>query len=644
MPFSDFTPGFGPTNVGDLPDQDVYFLERLNEAYRKATADSPIGSHDLPNILTPDQMHRLLRLETDMDPNIPSSWSSIGLGAVDIKVKNAYQLAVNAWVHGNHPFVGTHDLDKMKDRLFKKLNPAKKVEAPKPAAPQAASTGVKKSALAGLPQDQAGAFRPDVESVVGEVKPAAQAQVAPQAPQEPVAAAAGKPATPAPEAPKVAAPVAATVVASAAAAVSTPAVAAKASAPKLSQDGVPIIENGLKRMVPPPVGPAQPKSPFDGVAEEIARNAGQSMDATLAKSNQQLDETLARINLDIEEAARRAEASHAATAPNVYVPADGSEELTASQHKALEQYEENQALLNDEEFCTISNGGETVDPQPLKVETLEEKMVRLGFPPRPRLWPQQFAWPMIDDLRKFEQFAHDEQKKQAYIKILRDNSARLLARAEQMHRYIIDSQVEGAFPGSSRKNHLEASKTDPHYGVLWATLLSEHHTKGAHSIVTSWSHNQARTIDGGIVTVYKDRIDLHNVRLGLAGKFATPTEQAIELALREGQARGWPSFKCRGNRDFALMVAKKAKELGIHAEITLVGLPFKKIIVAPPPPQLDMTLDQTAAPAPASQAPANAPQPKVENPEAAGEDPFARKKGKKQENTLEDDPDVSAMG
>src|SRR5690606_930416 len=106
-----------------------------------------------------------------------------------------------------------------------------------------------------------------------------------------------------------------------------------------------------------------------------------------------------------------------------------------------------------------------------------------------------------------------------------------------------------------------ANEADPFCGIRFATLLDPVQTAAVAQMVTSWGHETVHTVDGGIVRVNADTISF-----GVHDRKATGvTDMAIQMAIREGIARGWETFKVSGTPDFARRFQKYALAAGIKA-------------------------------------------------------------------------------
>ena len=139
---------------------------------------------------------------------------------------------------------------------------------------------------------------------------------------------------------------------------------------------------------------------------------------------------------------------------------------------------------------------------------------------------------------------------------------------------------------------------EPYRGIAFASLLSPAASRAQANQVRSWGHRRVNMMDGGTVYDTKGALTFgrHDRKIG-----AGPSEQAIQFALREGKERGWKTFRVSGTPDFALMVEKYARELGIKAEINVyntrtAGLTTRKRLVMGMPPLDEAGADGASIP------------------------------------------------
>ena len=259
---------------------------------------------------------------------------------------------------------------------------------------------------------------------------------------------------------------------------------------------------------------------------------------------------------------------------------------------------------------TVGCGDEPEDNAvaPAPAETREQLLTRLGIPPRPRIWPVMMQWPPARDLELLQREGVTAEQRKAYVEGLFAKQQMMLDRAKRIDAYIRENDPAAVAAQvaihRSRDGHYgrhdKAFKLDPFYGIAWAQLLDEKTTGNVANLVASWSHRSAHTLDGGIVRVDDDMITF--------GRHDGPdrqgiTEQSIQLALREGMARGWKTFKLRGGHEFAAMAAKHARAMNIHCEIEIYDGLFdyrrKKLMIMPTPPVDPKPVVPGSAPAPA---------------------------------------------
>lgn len=178
------------------------------------------------------------------------------------------------------------------------------------------------------------------------------------------------------------------------------------------------------------------------------------------------------------------------------------------------------------------------------------------IPPRPNRWPVMMSWPPRRDVEILNREDVTPAQRAKYFAELMAREQAMMKRADKIHEWIL---THGG-PASRRdKKHLERLATDPYNGIRWATLLdakaSAHASTAA---VARWSHTGCETIDGG-----KVRATDAGVRVTKA------TKQSIDMAIREGIARGWNTFEFKGNREFVKLAVQACREANIEATITL---------------------------------------------------------------------------
>lgn len=230
--------------------------------------------------------------------------------------------------------------------------------------------------------------------------------------------------------------------------------------------------------------------------------------------------------------------------------------------------------------------GDPVRETALEIDTHDRLLARLGIPKRPRLWPAVMSWPPERDLEMLDAPGVTGDQRKDYVEGLFDLQRRMLLRAEMIDEYLRENgSVNAGLRGFRTKAKREMAAVDPYFGIRFATLLDERSTAAASTLVMRWGHRSADTMDGGRVRVDNDTITFGRSDRAVLGQ---PTEQSIQLALRETMARGWGSVNVIGNPEFAETVAKHARALNVRAEITARYGPFgvysRKILVMPTPP------------------------------------------------------------
>ncbi len=256
----------------------------------------------------------------------------------------------------------------------------------------------------------------------------------------------------------------------------------------------------------------------------------------------------------------------------------------------------------DRNTAIITCGDEIPEQAPARKLTIDEQMQKLGFPPRPRMWPSVMAWPMQPDFNMMARKDASEEELRKYLEGMQLMQKRMLERAQQIDEYIRQyNNIEDAKRSKWRQSlkyptlgtiryfkkydylnnkariNQERTKLDPYYGIRWACLLDEKATRPAANIVSTWSYNYARTNDGGVVVSDQDSI-----------RFREFTQQAVTLAIHEGVARGWETIKIQGNTKFVKLAIQAANQSNVRAEITEyygpAGIFRRKHVVMPAPP------------------------------------------------------------
>lgn len=261
-------------------------------------------------------------------------------------------------------------------------------------------------------------------------------------------------------------------------------------------------------------------------------------------------------------------------------------------------------------FAYISNGSEEPKENPMKKkkpETVEEQMKRLGYPPRPHLWPKVMSWPVRPQFDMLVKHNPDPDKCKVYYDMLEQLEFKMLEQAREIHNFIMEHNDprrnrDNRFMGIPYRRKLDkvALKNmrrhgdDPHYGIRWASLLDTRATLAASNMVQEWGHAHARTKDNGEV-----RVDKNGIR------FLKPSPLAIQLAVHEGMARGWGEFKMGGTPEFTKTALEVARAANVRATITEHYGPFylyKRVHhVTPTPPGADgpakvKTVEETPQP------------------------------------------------
>lgn len=220
----------------------------------------------------------------------------------------------------------------------------------------------------------------------------------------------------------------------------------------------------------------------------------------------------------------------------------------------------------------------SVTPAPEKAETLEEKLTRLGFPPRPAKWPAFIDWPPREVAEKFTDPAVNDEQRQKMIRLMLSLEEAAIRRARQVNEWLNETNPLIA-PGfanrtpearTMRRNMrlVKATQDDPHHSIRWATLINPMSQNQAllNSVVT-WGQGSASTLDGGQVLVDKDSICFAG-----GSRAALPySPQAIALGIQEAKNRGWKTLNMSGSFEFGQLAIKAAREAGIEAEITFYG-------------------------------------------------------------------------
>lgn len=179
-----------------------------------------------------------------------------------------------------------------------------------------------------------------------------------------------------------------------------------------------------------------------------------------------------------------------------------------------------------------------------------------AIPPRPKHWPVMMTWPNQRDMDTLCRADVTTEQRRKYFdeQLLREE--KMMKRADQIHDWIM---THGGKLDSDRKKYLENLKLEPHNGIRWATLLDAKHSAHASTAtVMRWGHTQVETLDGGRL-----RATDNGVKVKMA------TKQAIDLAIREGIARGWSTFEFKGNRKFVELAIQACREQNVEATITL---------------------------------------------------------------------------
>jgi len=228
----------------------------------------------------------------------------------------------------------------------------------------------------------------------------------------------------------------------------------------------------------------------------------------------------------------------------------------------------------------IMCGDDPVDEVPAdapKAETHEARLRRLGIPPRPRTWPDVMTWPPGRDLDLLDDPGVTRRQREDYLASLRQRDAEMIERARQ-----IDAHIQETMGPVKISKELAR---DPHYGVRWAVLLDEQQTRVVAKSVANWTHDRAVTLDGGVVRVGKDGFTFR--RYDKPFGVGPVSDQAIQVAMAEGAARGWKSFKATGDPEFAQRVLRQAQIMNMPCEVTVLGRSIgspKKLRFVPPPP------------------------------------------------------------
>ena len=179
-----------------------------------------------------------------------------------------------------------------------------------------------------------------------------------------------------------------------------------------------------------------------------------------------------------------------------------------------------------------------------------------AIPPRPRRWPVMMSWPPHREVEILNRPDVTTEMRRKFFAELLAREEKMMKRADVIHDWIA---THGGPIGWKEKRRLDALKTDPHNGIRWATLLDA--KSSAHAVTAAasrWGHSQCETIDGGRLRATDD-----GVRVSKA------TKQAIDLAIREGIARGWSTFEFKGNRKFVELAIQACREANVEATITL---------------------------------------------------------------------------
>lgn len=254
---------------------------------------------------------------------------------------------------------------------------------------------------------------------------------------------------------------------------------------------------------------------------------------------------------------------------------------TAPNPKTTAQIVTETGMMNPMQVQAIITRGDdplSLEAAPEEKETLEKKLTRLGFPPRPANWPVFIDWPPREVAEKFADPAVTEEQRQKMIRLMLSLEEAAIRRARQVNEWLNETNPPippkfFKFDAESRMMRrnlriLRETQDDPHHSIRWATLINPMSQNQAllNSVVT-WSQTSATTLDGGQVLVDKDSISFSG------GSRATLpySPQAIALGIQEAKNRGWKSLKMSGSFEFGQLAIKAAREAGIEAEITFYG-------------------------------------------------------------------------
>lgn len=254
---------------------------------------------------------------------------------------------------------------------------------------------------------------------------------------------------------------------------------------------------------------------------------------------------------------------------------------TAAEPKTTAQIVTETAMMNPLKTDGIIMRSDTplsLEADPTVEETLEEKLVRLGFPPRPARWPVFIDWPPREIAEKFTDPAVSDEQRQKMIRLMLTLEEASIRRARQLNEWLNETNPPIPPKALSRDGEarnmrrnlriMKETQDDPHYSIRWATLINPMSQNQAllNSVVT-WSQTSATTLDGGQVLVDKDSISFSG-----GSRSALPyTPQAIALGIQEAKNRGWKTLKMSGSYEFGQMAIKAAREAGIEAEIIFYG-------------------------------------------------------------------------
>ncbi|MFG6082177.1 hypothetical protein ACEUZ9_002820 [Paracoccus litorisediminis] len=324
---------------------------------------------------------------------------------------------------------------------------------------------------------------------------------------------------------------------------------------------------------PVTASPAAPAEPKDhgivlGVSNAITEKAIDIEDRQVTSAD---TAAMARIRT-AEEVLARAETENAETWNKV-------SRITKAQMKAMGLFS---SIRGEEEKIGEGPdlGYEDVEFRPIDPKTgtpmSKRELDVHGIPPRPTYWPSFMKWPLHDDLVHLKALEGNPAERETYLDFMAQRETVLLQRAKVVDDYLRDANnLQPAGTG-------EYDRKPPFYGIRWASLLDETSTARTQHRVVSWTHKTLTATDFGQVFEQKGEL-----KFKLANGRSGVSPEAIRLAMIEGKARGWGSFRCSFTAENAKIALQIAQELEMPCEIKLLGNlhPFVKPIKwAPPPP------------------------------------------------------------